>query len=64
LEEVNRQISNLREDVKTLIENQEEFQRSMMQLMGQKCSSKVGSFTGLDSRVQDFEENVTVAKTR
>ena len=63
IEEVNRQISNLREDVKTLMDNQIEFQNTMMKLMGNKLS-KAGSFTGIDSRFHDIDEDVVISRTR
>ena len=70
-EEVNRQIGNVREDIKTLMEKQEEFQKSILQMLegnsqagmtSRKNSAKIYVESRLN--INDTEEDVIIAKTR
>ena len=69
---MNRQIGNVREDIKTLMEKQEEFQKSILQMLegnnsqlgltSRKGSAKIYVESRLN--INDTEEDVIIAKTR
>jgi len=72
-EEVNRQIGNVREDIKSLMEKQEEFQKSIMTMLEGNtqagCSSRKGSgsvkaYVESKLNINDTEEDVVIAKMR
>jgi len=72
-EEVNRQIGNVREDIKTLMERQEEFQKSVMAMFegnsqpassSRKRSGSVKIYVESRLNINDTEEDVVIAKMR